>query len=85
MTRAAPTVHRATKEPGGSIRNYLKDYKHVQSYLIINFSCFNADLNGVYYTDPKGNGAWHGLIWGKWLGDRYSLKSSTMMIKRKKI
>ena len=54
------------------------------SYLTINFSCFYAHLNGEYYTDPKGHGP-EGIQWHFWLNNWDSLKSSTMMIKSKKI
>ena len=44
------------------------------------FSCFESNLNGEYYTDPKANGYYRGIIWELWLGD-YSLKSARMMIR----
>ena len=55
----------------------------------MNFSCFEANLNGEYFSDPKDNGYYRGIIWELWLGD-YSLmvKSSyclhlTKLIPRK--
>ena len=36
------------------------------------FSCFEANLNGEYFIDPKDNGYYRGIIWELWLGD-YSL------------
>ena len=37
MTRTMETVHWATKEAGGSISNYLNDYKEVQNFLFRSF------------------------------------------------
>ena len=81
----AITVHRALKEPGGSISNDQNYYKHLRVALQLIFSCHNSHLNGVYYTDPKGAPEdTEGITWYHWLGWGNSLKSSTMMIKRKK-
>ena len=84
MTRTALTVHSTSKEAGGSISNYLNDYRNVLSHLMIHFSCGYSRLNGVYYTDPKGaprDG--EGIIWYNWLGWDHSLKSTTMSIRRR--
>lgn len=45
-----------------------------------NCSCFEANLNGVYYKKPTDNGYYRGLIWEYWLGN-YSLKKSKMMVR----
>ncbi|KAF2897280.1 hypothetical protein ILUMI_08896 [Ignelater luminosus] len=45
-------------------------------------SCFEANLNGVYYRDPHGKEQFRGIIWEHWLGD-YSLKKTKMMVRRK--
>ena len=82
----AITVHRALKEPGGSISNDQNYYKHLRVALQLIFSCHNSHLNGVYYTDdPKGSPSAHGIVWYYWLNKWYSLKSSTMMIKSKQL
>ena len=33
-------------------------------------ACFNALLNGEYFTGPKANKTWQGIIWKDWLGSR---------------
>ncbi|KRT80825.1 hypothetical protein AMK59_6155 [Oryctes borbonicus] len=43
-------------------------------------SCFEANLNGVYYRNPSTNEYFRGIIWEHWLGN-YSLKKTVMMIK----
>ena len=43
-------------------------------------SCFEANLNGEYFSDPTDNGYYRGIIWELWLGD-YSLKETKMMIR----
>ncbi|GJQ73785.1 hypothetical protein Trydic_g18725 [Trypoxylus dichotomus] len=43
-------------------------------------SCFESNLNGVYYRSPKTNEYFRGIIWEHWLGN-YSLKKTVMMIK----
>ncbi|RZC36978.1 fibrinogen-like protein 1, partial [Asbolus verrucosus] len=43
-------------------------------------SCFESNLNGIYYNKPKNNGYFSGIIWEHWLGN-YSLKKTTMMVK----
>ena len=82
--QATLTVQRAGKEAGGSISNYLNDYKMCSSTSWLIFRCFYAHLNGVYYTDPNGapsNG--EGIIWYHWLGWDYSLKSTVLMMIKK--
>ena len=65
------------------MRNYLNDNKNVLMYTSsLIFSCSRAFLNGVYYTDPKSPGFCKGVLWYHWLGSYYSLKSTTMMIKK---
>jgi len=44
------------------------------------YSCFEANLNGEYFSDPLDNGYYRGIIWELWLGD-YSLKSAKMMVR----
>ena len=51
-------------------------------YEILNFSCFESNLNGEYHVDPEDNDYYHGIIWELWRGD-YSLKSSKIMIRSK--
>ena len=43
-------------------------------------SCFEANLNGEYHTDPTGNGYFRGIIWELWRGD-YSLRRAEMKIR----
>ena len=84
MTNRPAAVHSNTEEPGGSASNDLNESEtspELQKKII--FRCFNGHLNGVYYTDPKGAKDWYGIIWATWLGNNYSLQSSTMMVKRK--
>lgn len=45
-------------------------------------SCYESLLNGLYYKKPTAAPAWHGLIWNAWKGNKYSLKASTMMIRK---
>ena len=43
--------------------------------------CLETNLNGLYYTEnptPK----WNGITWTRWKGNYYSLKSTTMKVKR---
>ena len=43
--------------------------------------CGSSNLNGVYYHTPRttdGTGIW----WAEWHGTRYSLKATTMMIRK---
>lgn len=47
----------------------------------VNFSCIDANLNGVYQSTPYNNN-YIGIIWDRWLGD-YSLKSAKMLIRPK--
>ena len=88
MTHLAPTVQRIWKEAGGSIckYKYLNFTKkcNLTFTLWLIFSCGRSNLNGVRYTDPKPPSRAHGIMWYHWLGDHYSLKSSTMMIMSKK-
>lgn len=51
------------------------------SVLWSNFSCIDANLNGVYQSTPYNNN-YIGIIWDRWLGD-YSLKSTKMLIRPK--
>jgi hypothetical protein len=44
------------------------------------FSCFEANLNGEYYTTRETREAFRGLIWEHWLGD-VSLKKTEMKIR----
>ena len=44
------------------------------------YSCFTSNLNGVYLTGNTDNAK--GLIWHKWRGFNYSLKSTEMKIRR---
>lgn len=44
-------------------------------------SCLEANLNGVYRTQPIDNN-FVGIVWEHWLGD-YSMKSTQMMIRPK--
>ncbi|XP_030757845.1 angiopoietin-related protein 3-like [Sitophilus oryzae] len=43
-------------------------------------SCFESNLNGLYYRKPYVNDYFRGIIWEHWLGN-YSLKKSVMMVK----
>ena len=56
-----------------------KNYKNSSKHLP-NFSCFESNLNGAYFSDPVKNGYYQGIIWELWLGD-YSLKSAKMMVR----
>ena len=86
MTRrpSAAPAPRPTEGDGGStgqLRIVRKMFEHVM------FSCFEANLNGEYFIDPKDNGYYRGIIWELWLGD-YSLMVNMrhcvlMMIKNK--
>ena len=44
------------------------------------YSCFEANLNGEYFSDPTQNGYYRGIIRELWLGDN-SLKAARMMIR----
>jgi len=44
------------------------------------YSCFEANLNGEYFSASADNGYYKGIIWELWLGDM-SLKSAQMMIR----
>ena len=44
--------------------------------------CYRSLLNGMYYRNPSAAPNWQGLIWYHWKGKKYSLKSSTMMIRK---
>ena len=44
--------------------------------------CFRGLLTGVYYKKPTAAPVWRGLIWYHWKGEKYSLKTSTMMIRK---
>ena len=77
---AATTVHRASKEAGGSMGIIIQMCSGT-SWLIL--SCGYSYLNGVYYTDPKGARDAEGIKWYHWLGWDHSLKSTTMSIKRR--
>jgi Fibrinogen beta and gamma chains, C-terminal globular domain. len=48
------------------------------------FSCFEANLNGEYYTAREPREAFRGLIWEHWLGD-VSLKKTEMKIRSRDI
>lgn len=48
--------------------------------MVFIFSCFEANLNGVYYPNPTANEQFRGLIWEHWLGN-YSLKKTKMMLR----
>ena len=57
--------------------------KDLRSFLVWNclcFSCFEANLNGEYYTTREPREAFRGLIWEHWLGD-VSLKKTEMKIR----
>ena len=88
MTYAVATVHRNGLEGGGLKSN--KDFAFSKicetiKPILINFSCCTAHLNGEYFNATEKieqNDDWHGILWLSWL--RWdSLKSSTMMIRRK--
>ena len=57
-------------------------FRLIDSFLSQNafLSCFEANLNGEYFSDPTDNGYYRGIIWELWLGD-YSLKETKMMIR----
>ena len=76
------TVHVDGKEAGGSMRKYARDL--TKRVLCFFFRCFDSHLNGEYYTDPEDASSWEGIIWKDWLGSRNSLKSSVMILKRRK-
>ncbi|XP_063603689.1 uncharacterized protein LOC134779444 isoform X2 [Penaeus indicus] len=44
------------------------------------YSCFESNLNGDYFTSPKDNDYYRGIIWELWLGD-YSLKATEIKIR----
>lgn len=43
-------------------------------------SCFESNLNGDYFTSPKDNDYYRGIIWELWLGD-YSLRATEIKIR----
>jgi hypothetical protein len=43
-------------------------------------SCFEANLNGEYHTNPTDNDYFRGIIWELWRGD-YSLRRTEMKIR----
>lgn len=43
--------------------------------------CYCANLNGLYLQSPYTQNS-TGIVWGKWKGYTYSLKSVTMKIRR---
>lgn len=44
------------------------------------FSCFEANLNGEYHSNPTDNDYFRGIIWELWRGD-YSLRKAEMKIR----
>lgn len=44
-------------------------------------SCVDVNLNGLYLRGPNSQSAL-GVIWLKWHGYDYSLKTTTMMIRK---
>ncbi|XP_037779578.1 uncharacterized protein LOC119576102 isoform X6 [Penaeus monodon] len=44
------------------------------------YSCFESNLNGDYFTSPKDNDYYRGIIWELWLGD-YSLRATEIKIR----
>ncbi|XP_061169002.1 angiopoietin-related protein 7-like [Saccostrea echinata] len=44
--------------------------------------CSDSLLNSIYYRNPTGHDPWQGIIWYHWKGEKYSLKSTTMMIRK---
>ena len=44
-------------------------------------ACTNANLNGVYHHTPRTTDA-TGIWWGRWHGSGYSLKATTMMVRK---
>ena len=48
------------------------------------WNCSNAKLNGVYHHSPNTTD-WTGIYWAHWHGwdyARYSLKATTMMVRK---
>jgi hypothetical protein len=48
-------------------------------------ACYRSNLNGRYYKDTRGvveKGKNDGVSWNHWLGNKYSLKSVSMKIRR---
>lgn len=41
----------------------------------------NSNLHGHYYIKTPV-GSWNGVIWNSWKGSKYSLKATSMMIRR---
>ena len=72
-------VLRPTVGAGGST-GFTSIKKILRSKKISLLSCFEANLNGEYFSDPTDNGYYRGIIWELWLGD-YSLKETKMMIR----
>lgn len=74
-------------EVGGSIGNYFFIASFYQTCMMhlniesILFSCFESNLNGIYYKTPVNNQFFKGIIWEHWLGN-YSLKKTLMMIRK---
>ncbi|XP_048735913.2 microfibril-associated glycoprotein 4-like [Ostrea edulis] len=44
-------------------------------------ACFHSHLNGIYYRTGRQSSA-QGIVWSSWRGYHYSLKSTTMMLRR---
>lgn len=44
------------------------------------YSCFESNLNGDYFTNPKENDYYRGIVWELWLGD-YSLRATEIKIR----
>ena len=71
-------VHLHMVEDGGFTGQDFEDNKTFHELFI--FSCFEANLNGEYFTEDEENGYYRGIIWELWLGD-YSLKETKMMVR----
>lgn len=54
--------------------------EYIYSY---DFSCIEANLNGLYRQTPKDHN-YVGIVWEGWHGD-YSLKSTRMMMRSKPV
>ncbi|XP_076111846.1 ryncolin-4-like isoform X3 [Mytilus galloprovincialis] len=44
-------------------------------------NCMDSNLNGHYYIKTPV-GSWNGVIWSTWKGHHYSLKATSMMVRR---
>lgn len=44
------------------------------------YSCFEANLNGVWFSNGEPRPSYRGIIWQYWLGDR-SLKAVEMKLR----